>query len=76
MPTLADILEDETDRPKSFMVGDGEFDPVKVGFVPPKGAKNYQFDTSVKGNSNAGHNYGTDLDPQSKKALIEYLKSL
>ena len=34
------------------------------------------FDTSVPGNSNAGHEYGTDLSPDDKRALLEFLKTL
>ena len=31
--------------------------------------------STCKGNGNAGHNYGTSLDPAEKDALIEYLKT-
>jgi hypothetical protein len=34
------------------------------------------FDTTVRGNSNAGHVYGTDVTEDDRKALIEYLKTL
>ena len=34
------------------------------------------FDTSLPGNSNAGHLWGTTLDAERKRALIEYLKTL
>jgi hypothetical protein len=33
------------------------------------------YDTSKPGNSNAGHLYGTDLPADSKRALVEYLKT-
>jgi hypothetical protein len=33
-------------------------------------------DTSRPGNSNAGHTYGTMLPPETKRALLEYLKTL
>ena len=36
----------------------------------------YLFDTTASGNSNAGHNYGTDLSSDQKRELIEYLKTL
>jgi processive rubber oxygenase RoxA-like protein len=36
----------------------------------------FEFDTTEFGNSNSGHLYGTDLSPDEKKALIEYLKTL
>jgi hypothetical protein len=35
-----------------------------------------RFDTSLPGDSSAGHTYGTTLSPQQKNALIEYLKTL
>jgi len=34
------------------------------------------YDTSVPGNGNQGHLYGTDLPLKDKRALIEYLKTL
>ena len=39
-------------------------------------AGEYLFDTSIPGNSNAGHDYGTDLSSAQKRELIEYLKTL
>jgi hypothetical protein len=36
----------------------------------------FLFDTTVRGNSNAGHAYGTDLSEDDRKALVEYLKTL
>ena len=36
----------------------------------------YVFDTNTPGNSNAGHNFGTDLTDAEKRELIEYLKTL
>jgi hypothetical protein len=36
----------------------------------------YVFDTTTPGNSNSGHDYGTDLSPNDKRDLIEYLKTL
>jgi hypothetical protein len=40
------------------------------------GAHVQVFDTSLRGQSNAGHTYGADLTVEQKKALIEYLKTL
>lgn len=69
-------------RPKKFMVGSRELDPVKVGFK--SNPDDYHgtvpgslFDTSLPGNSNAGHDYGTrDLSDDDRKDLVEYLKTL
>jgi hypothetical protein len=33
------------------------------------------FSTRERGNSNAGHLYGTSLDAEAKDALLEYLKT-
>jgi hypothetical protein len=34
------------------------------------------FDVRRPGNSNAGHLYGTTLPPDSKRALLEFMKTL
>jgi hypothetical protein len=36
----------------------------------------FRYDTSVLGNSNAGHLWGTTLSAEDKRAMIEYLKTL
>jgi len=36
----------------------------------------FPFDTSTRGNRNTGHEFGTDLSEEDRKALIEYLKTL
>lgn len=76
VPTLADLLRPASERPASFVVGTGNFDPQTVGFTPNTGSDGYVLDTSVKGNSNTGHEYGTTLSGGEKAALIEYIKSL
>jgi hypothetical protein len=38
--------------------------------------KGWRYDTGERGNGNAGHEYGTDLGADDKRALIEYLKTL
>ena len=72
--TLADLLLPPNQRPRTFRIGSREFDPDNVGFV---GAGGFLFDTSLPGNSNAGHDYGTgDLSEAERDALLEYLKTL
>ncbi len=71
--TLADLLTAPNDRPKTFHRGSTRFDPAVLGYTD-EGA--YLFDTSTPGNSNAGHDYGTDLSPNERQELIEYLKTL
>ena len=55
-------------------------DQEKVGFVctvAEEGGRHFsRFDTSVKSNGNGGHEYGTDLSPADKNALIEFMKKL
>jgi hypothetical protein len=62
-----------------FWRGYDVYDPVRVGFVSDGDqAKRIgtRVDTSLPGDSSAGHVYGTALSPQQKIALIEYLKTL
>ena len=62
-------------RPETFMVGAREFDPVKVGFRSD--GEGFEFDTSISGNRNTGHEYGNcDMTDEDRWDLIEYLKSL
>ena len=77
VPTLYDLLLPEAKRPKIFALGNREFDPVKVGFVTTPNAETKTFDTTRKGNSNKGHDYGTSrLTDDERLQLVEYLKSL
>jgi hypothetical protein len=78
VPTLADLLAPPAQRPKSFPVGTRVFDPVKVGFStdPAAPGNTATFDTTLPGNSNAGHEYGTRLSATDKRNLLEYLKQL
>jgi len=80
VPTLRDLLKTPENRPKLFYRGNDVFDQENVGFVSniaQEGDKKFfKFDTSVPGNSNAGHLYGTKLSSEDKNALVEYLKKL
>lgn len=82
VPTLRDLLEPAEKRPPTFYRGYDVYDPVKVGFVSNVPSENGQafflFDTKQRGNSNKGHEgrpYGTQLSPNEKVALVEYLKT-
>ncbi|HRN60882.1 MAG TPA: c-type cytochrome [Luteimonas sp.] len=82
VPTLRDLLEPASGRPRSFWRGDDVYDRHKVGFVSDiderDGVRLFLFDTSVPGNSNAGHegaDYGTDLSDEDKDALVTFLKT-
>ena len=76
VPSLMDLLTSPSDRPTTFEIGNGVFDPENVGFEPVQTGTNFFFDTSKKGNGNTGHAYGVNLTNNEKIALIEYLKSL
>ena len=79
MPSLDDLLKPVASRPTFFWRGNDLFDPAVVGFVadgPEARRIGTPFDTTRPGNSNAGHTYGTTLDPDRKRALLEYLKTL
>ncbi|MDT5158757.1 MAG: hypothetical protein QOH51_3114 [Acidobacteriota bacterium] len=76
VPNLYQLLLPEDQRDKRFFTGNVEFDPVNVGYVTGEFPGGFLFDTSIKGNSNAGHQYGTSLSPEERMDLIEYLKDL
>ena len=79
VPTLWDLLQPPTSRPAVFHRGYNVLDPRQVGFVS-SGAEaervGFRYDTSVPGNGNGGHLYGTTLPEEEKWSLIEYLKTL
>ena len=55
------------------------FDRVRVGFVTTVaeegGHRFSRYDTTVPGNGNMGHEYGTSLPGGDKDAIVEYLKT-
>src|SRR5262249_38102161 len=78
VPTLWDLLQPEERRAKVFYRGYNVYDPVKLGYVsdgPDAIRAGFRYDTSVEGNGNAGHAYGTGLGDADKWDLIEYLKT-
>ncbi|MGA9791349.1 MAG: hypothetical protein WBQ43_11705 [Terriglobales bacterium] len=74
---LHELLLPAGQRQKTFYAGCSEFDPVNVGFVSDINCrpKQFLFDTSVRGNSNLGHEYGTQLTEAERQQLIEFLKT-
>jgi mono/diheme cytochrome c family protein len=79
VPTLADLLNAPAARPAVFYRGYDVYDQERVGFVhegPDAERVGYRFNTAERGNSNAGHTHGTQLSPDDKRALIEFLKTL
>jgi mono/diheme cytochrome c family protein len=75
VPTLYHLLLPPAERPARFAVGRWEYDPRRVGYVSD-GEVPFVVDTTLVGNSNRGHVYGTTLDEADRWALVEYLKSL
>ncbi|MBT8231630.1 MAG: hypothetical protein HKO66_10895, partial [Saprospiraceae bacterium] len=80
VPNLWELLKAPNDRVDTFRVGSRKFDPVNVGFVTDEGPTLFKVmkndSTIMPGNSNLGHNYGTNLSDNDKWNLIEYIKSL
>jgi hypothetical protein len=79
VPTLRDLLEPPERRPAAFYRGYDVYDPVRVGFVADVPSENgrrfFRYDTSIPGNGNAGHVYGTTLADDDKRAIVEYMKT-
>lgn len=80
VPTLAALLTPAAARPTSFQVGP-VYDIVNVGLAAeqPNGSATVRVTTdcaTMEGNSRCGHEFGTLLTQDEKKALIEYLKTL
>ncbi|MGF1522021.1 MAG: c-type cytochrome [Leptolyngbyaceae cyanobacterium] len=79
IPSLASLLAAPEDRPTRFYRGYDIYDPESVGFVSTgdkAAAVGFEVDTTVIGNGNQGHLYGTELPAADKRSLIEYLKTL
>jgi hypothetical protein len=82
VPTLDALLTPPDLRPKSFAVGPN-FDPYKIGLAETQpGAANRVTRVTTgcedknSGNSRCGHDFGTALAPDDKRALLEFLKSV
>jgi len=77
--TLEDLLKPASERSKSFKIGPN-YDIEKVGMAVEQTKFGDQTLVIVpdrnSGNSNVGHEFGTQLSPEDKKALLEYLKTL
>jgi mono/diheme cytochrome c family protein len=75
VPSLHALLLPPASRPVRFSVGRWEYDPKHVGYVSD-GQVPFVVDTTVSGNLNSGHTYGTGLSEEDRWALVEYLKTL
>jgi len=77
VPTLRALLFPD-ERPAQFYRAYDVYDWKNVGFVssgPDAEREGVRFSTTERGNGNAGHLYGTALDPGTREALLEYLKT-
>jgi hypothetical protein len=85
VPNLYEMLIPAAERTKKFWLG-GDFDPVKVGLDTTATSGTFLMDTTLLGNSNAGHSFqdgprgngviGPLLTDDQRWALVEYLKSI
>ena len=79
VPSIRDLLEKPENRPSVFWRGYDVYDFENLGFISSgteAETAGFRYDTSARGNSNAGHTYGTELKTKDKEALLEYLKTL
>lgn len=76
VPSLHELLLPPAERRQIFYVGSMEFDPEEVGFKSTRSRKTFRFDTSLPGNRNSGHTYGTTLNDEERRDLLEFLKTL
>ena len=85
VPNLYEMLIPAKQRTQKFYLG-REFDPVKVGLDTTGQSGKFLMDTSLLGNSNAGHSFedgprgngviGPLLTEDQRWAIVEYLKSI
>jgi hypothetical protein len=85
VPNLYEMLIPAAERTTKFYIG-REFDPVKVGLDTNAAMSTFLMDTTLLGNSNAGHSFqngprgngtiGPLLTDDQRWALVEYLKSI
>ena len=76
---LAELLK-PVERVSAFEIGPA-YDPVNIGLAIDQTKFNYTLETTDcsdrnSGDSRCGHEFGTELSPDEKKAMLEYLKIL
>ena len=78
VPTMRDLLKLPGQRPTIFYKGTDIYDQMNMGFITAQTAMGnyFRFDITLPGNSNSGHEYGTDLSDEQITQLIEYMKQL
>jgi hypothetical protein len=76
VPNLYQLLLPASERLQTFYLGSNDFDPETVGYRSKLGERAFLFDTTLPGNLNTGHDFGTNLTNDERWDLIEFLKSL
>lgn len=76
VPSLRDLLLPPGARPRTFLRGSDLIDPKNGGFRPDPASPGWRYDTTLPGNDNGGHLWGTDLPPPDREALLSYLKTM
>jgi hypothetical protein len=89
VPNVYALLSPVSERPAKFYLGNREYDPMNVGYRTDKIDGGFEFDTSLRGNHNTGHEFkgavgektedgviGPGLTPDERRALVEYIKTL
>ncbi len=79
VPTLRDLLDPPERGRDASSAATTCSTRSKVGFVsdvPTADGQSFtRYDTTVPGNSNSGHVYGTTLSDDDKRAIVEYMKT-
>lgn len=83
VPSIYDLLSPLRTRPKTFYVGNREYNPDKLGYVTEKSPGSFLHDTAITGNHNTGHLF-TDVDmpgrigellsERQRLDIMEYIK--
>ena len=86
VPTIYALLSPVEERPKTFCLGDREYDPARMGYRTECSSGTFRLDTAIPGNLNTGHEFkngptgkgviGRTLSHQERLDLIEFLKTL
>lgn len=80
VPTLAELLKPAQERVAAFKIGPA-YDIQNIGLAVEQPTTAQELETTDcsqldSGNSRCGHEFGTELSIEDKRALLEYLKTL
>jgi len=60
VPNIYALLSPVAERPKKFYLGNREYDPLHLGYRTDEFPGGFELDTSIRGNSNSGHEFNDD----------------